>query len=130
MTATQIMNSNRKCILIVDDEEQIRTLIINIFDIMRTDYQGVTAPDGHLAINRLMQQRFDLVLTDWHMDDMDGLELAKIIRNMLPDMRILLMTGSSLSNLDSKAKSLLAGWIEKPFTPTHILDVIAKALLN
>ena len=130
MTAKQTMNSNHKCILIVDDEEQIRTLIINIFDMMRADYQVVTAPDGHLAINRLMQQRFDLVLTDWHMDDMDGLELAEIIRNMLPDMRILLMTGSPLSNLDSRAKSLFVGWIEKPFTPIHILDVIAKALLN
>ena len=90
----------------------------------------MTAPDGFIAIDQLMQQEFDLVVTDWRMGEMDGLELAEIVHSMLPDTRILLMTGSTISDLDGGTKSLLAGWIEKPFTPTHILKVIEQAIAD
>ena len=123
------MNSNgHKSILIVDDEEGVRTLIKNILKTWKPDYRVVTAPDGFIAIDQLMQQQFDLVVTDWRMGEMDGLELAEIVHSMLPDTRILLMTGSTISDLDGGAKSLLAGWIEKPFDPDHLLSTVDRVL--
>jgi CheY-like chemotaxis protein len=124
------MNSNgHKSILIVDDEEEIRTLLKRIFATRKPDYRVVIAPDGFIAIGRLMQRGFDLVLTDWRMDGMDGLELAETIRNMAPDTQILLMTGSDTSELEGMVKPLgLAGLIAKPFTPTHILNVVEQVL--
>lgn len=124
------MNSNsHKSILIVDDEEDIRALLKRILEARKPDYRVATAPDGFIVIGRLMQRGFDLVLTDWRMDGMDGLELAGVIRNMAPDTRILLMTGSGTPELDDTVKSLgLAGWVAKPFTPTHILNVVEQAM--
>ena len=123
------MNSNNhKRILIVDDEESIRTLLKNIFEELN-DYQVVTAPDGPLAIYRLTQQAFDLVLTDWRMGDMDGLELARVIRDMRPDTRILLMTGNAAPEFAGAIESLeLNGWIKKPFTLSHVLNMVEQVI--
>jgi two-component system chemotaxis response regulator CheY len=122
------VNGHRR-ILIIDDEENIRLLLKHIFETWKPDYQVVTAPDGFTAMARLMQRGFDLVLTDWQMAEMDGLELAEAILDISPDTKILLMTGAVTSELDSAVKSLgLAGWIEKPFTPTHILNVVEQLI--
>ena len=118
-----------KRILIVDDEEGIRTLLKLTLAGVKPDYQVVTAPDGFAAMGWLMQQKFDLVLTDWRMGEMDGLELAEAIRDSWPDTRILLMTGTPTPELEGAVKSLgLHGWIEKPFTPTHILNVVEQVM--
>lgn len=124
------MNVNgHKSILIVDDEEEICTLLKRILEIHQPDYRVMTAPDAFIAIERLMKHGFDLVLTDWLMSDMDGLELAGVIRDMSPDTRILLMTGTTTPELDGAIKSLrLNGWVGKPFTPTHILNVVEQAM--
>jgi len=123
------MNSNgHKRILIVDDEEGIRTLLKYTFE-ERNDYQVVIAPDGLIAIYRLMQQEFDLVLTDWRMGNMDGLELARVIRDMRPKTRILLMTSYVTSELDGAVKSSrLDGWVKKPFTLPHLLHTIEQII--
>jgi len=123
------MNSNgHKRILIVDDEEGIRTLLKYTFE-EQNDYQVVTAPDGPLAIYRLMQQEFDLVLTNWRMGDMDGLELAHVIRDMRPNTRILLMTGNTTPEFAGVIESLgLDGWIKKPFTLPHILNMVEQVI--
>lgn len=124
------MNTNGyKCILIVDDEEGIRLLLERVLTTQKPDYQVVTAPDGLTAMGWLRQQGFDLVLTDWRMGDMDGLELAQAIRTISPNTQILLMTGSATPELDGAVESLgLHGWIEKPFSPTYVLNVIEQVL--
>jgi DNA-binding NtrC family response regulator len=123
------MNSNgHKRILIVDDEESIRTLLKHTFE-ERNDYHAVTAPDGFIAIDLLRRQGFDLVLTDWRMDDMDGLALAEAVQSISPDTRILLMTGSITSELDDAVKSLrLDGWVKKPFTLPHVLNLVEQVI--
>ena len=123
------MNSNgHKRILIVDNEESIRTLLKHTFE-ERDDYHAVTVPDGLIAIDLLSRQRFDLVLTDWGMGDMDGLELARIIRDMRPDTRILLMTGNTAPEFDDAVKaSKLDGWVKKPFTLSHILNTVEQVI--
>jgi CheY-like chemotaxis protein len=124
------MNSNSyKSILIVDDEEDSCMRLKRIFEIHKPDYRVVTAPNAFIAIEQLMKHGFDLVLTDWLMSDMDGLELAGVIRDMSPDTQILLMTGTPTPEFDGAIKSLgLNGWVEKPFTPTHILNVVEQAM--
>jgi DNA-binding NtrC family response regulator len=123
------MNSNgHKRILIVDDEEGIRTLLKHTFE-ERIDYHAVTVSDGFIAIDLLKRQGFDLVLTDWRMDDMDGLALAEAVQSISPNTRILLMTGNATPELDDAVKSLrLDGWVKKPFTLSHILNTVEQVI--
>jgi DNA-binding response OmpR family regulator len=124
------MNFNSyKRILIVDDEENICNLIKRIIETRKPDYQVVTAPDGFTAIDWLMQQEFDLVLTDWQLGRINGLALAAAIRNIWPNTRILVMSGIVTSELDRAVRSLgLNGWIEKPFTPSHIVKLVEQVM--
>jgi CheY-like chemotaxis protein len=122
-------NNGHKRILIVDDEENTYLLLKHIFETRKPDYQVVIAPDGLTAMGRLMQRGFELVLADWQMAEMDGLELAERILDISPDTKILLITGAGTPELDSAIKSLgLAGWVEKPFTPIDILNVVEQLL--
>ena len=124
------MNPNgHRWVLVVDDEESVRTLLKMTFERLRPDYQVVTAPDSYAALGRMMQHSFDLVLTDWHMGGMDGLELAGAIRDISPDTRILLMTGSDPCQLHDVVESVgLKGWLEKPFTPVQVLNVVDQVM--
>ena len=124
------MNPNGyQWVLVVDDEENVRTLLKLIFERLKPDYQVVTASNSYAALGRMMQHSFDLVLTDWHMGDMDGLELAGAIRDISPDTRILLMTGSDPHQLPEVVESVgLDGWLEKPFTPAQVLNVVEQVM--
>lgn len=123
------MNPNGyKRILIVDDEESIRTLLKHTFE-ERNDYHAVTASDGFIALDLLKRQGFDLVLADWRMGDTDGLALAEAVQSVSPDTRILLMTGNATPELDDAVKSSrLDGWVKKPFTPSYILNTVEHVI--
>jgi DNA-binding response OmpR family regulator len=70
-----------------------------------------------------------LVLTDWHMAGVDGLELAAAIRDISPATRILLMTGTDAYQLRNAATALgLDGWLEKPFTPDQVLSLVEAVI--
>ena len=56
-------------------------------------YGIVTASNGHDALERFMPQRFDLVVTDYKMPRMDGLELIVNLRKLQPELPIILVSG-------------------------------------
>ena len=117
----------RSVILVVDDEEGIRSsrkefLEENGFDVF-------TAENGHEALEIIEKRGIDLVMTDYQMAGMNSLEFVKIARQVSPATRILLMTGTNYLLPDSEVKTLgLDGYIEKPFTPTQILDMVDHVL--
>jgi len=122
------MNSNNhKHILIVDDESSIRALLKHALEDFH-NYQVILAADGHTALDFLKLQHFDLVLTDWCMNGMNGLELAKLVRILSPDTQILLMTGSDVTDFDDQARALLAGLIKKPFTLSLVIKTIGQVI--
>ena len=115
-----------KMILVVDDDNLVNEFINETLS--RLGYTVYSASSGAEALEMMEEYDFDLVLTDWRMGEMGGLELAESIQGISPDTRILLMTGSDMSDFDGKAKSLLAGWIKKPFTLPHILNTVEQVI--
>ena len=72
------METPRKTILIADDEEDLRMLVeITLED---PAYRIVTAVDGEQAIKQIRQIRPDLVILDWMMPRLNGLEVVKLLR--------------------------------------------------
>ena len=81
-------------ILIVDDEEFIRSAIVNIIDWNSIGFDEVyEAEDGELAYEIAIEKRPDVILTDIRMPFMDGLELSEKISNQLPNTKILILSG-------------------------------------
>jgi DNA-binding NtrC family response regulator len=120
---------NKKHILIVDDEEAILGLLSRLITAWRPEYIVITSQDGQTALAYLRQQAVDLVITDYHLKGMNGLEIAEIARNIWPTMPVVLMTGQGTDELRQHADSQgLTAYIEKPFTPTQVLELVETAI--
>jgi two-component system chemotaxis response regulator CheY len=118
-----------KTILIVDDSESIREVVS--FTLENEGYNVLIAVDGTDALRFLNGQNIDLIITDLHMPEMDGITLIKEVRNM-PDYQripILFLTTESQAAKKMEAKDAGAtGWIIKPFVPAKLIAALSKVL--
>ena len=104
-------------ILVVDDFSATRTIVINYLS--KLGYKNtVEAEDGFSALARLKSALFDLVVTDWSMSDMSGLDLLKQIRedSNLKHIPVLMVTSEDLQgNIITAIKAGLNDYIVRPF---------------
>jgi two-component system chemotaxis response regulator CheY len=100
----------------------------------RAGFQHVDhVQDGLTALNRMRTTRYQLVISDWNMKPMSGLDLLKHIRSeqSFADVRFLLMTGSPSLDLALAAETAGAdGFIAKPFTAQGLIDKINELLIK
>ena len=119
--------SPKQKILAIDDEQIVR---ISCERILRpAGYDIDTCADGLNALIMIDAKKYDLVLTDLKMPNMDGLEVMAAIKKKLPDAKVIIVTG--YSTLDNAVKATLTGaynYIEKPFSPETLLAVVRDAL--
>ena len=118
-----------KTILIVDDSESIRE-VVN-FTLENEGYNVLVGVDGQDALKFLDGTAIDLVITDLHMPNMDGIGLIKEVRNNPTYQRIpiLFLTTESQVNKKMEAKDAGAtGWIIKPFVPAKLIEAIKKVI--
>jgi two-component system, chemotaxis family, chemotaxis protein CheY len=115
-------------ILVVDDFATMRRIIKNI--LKQLGYSNVEeADDGASALTKLQGAKFDLVITDWNMPNMIGLELIKAIRASEPikSTPILMVTAEALKeNIIEAVKSGVNNYIVKPFTAEVMREKIEK----
>ena len=104
-------------ILVVDDFSATRTIVINYLS--KLGYKNtVEAEDGFSALARLKSALFDLVVTDWNMSDMSGLDLLKQMRadSDLKHIPVLMVTSEDLQgNIVTAIKAGLNDYIVRPF---------------
>jgi len=114
-------------ILIVDDEQTIRELLIRL---LKPDYEITTVCDGQEAIKVLENdKRFDIILTDFKMPEMDGMELLRRSLDLIPDISVIIMTGFGSIEIATEAmKEGACDFIEKPFNFEKIINTIEKVL--
>jgi len=116
-----------KTVITVDDSSAIRMMIS--FTLRTAGHEVIQAADGLDALNQLKTRGVDLVITDVHMPQMDGIELTRRLRG-LPIHKstpILLLTTESDPAMKAKGKEAGAtGWLVKPFQQDQLLAVVAK----
>ena len=106
----------RKRILIVDDTDSMRIILETYLNFISPDYQVVTAPNGFIALTRFREQPFDLVITDYSMPFMNGLDLILALRRQAPTLPIILMTAAVHLSLRQTAEQMdNVSFFEKPF---------------
>jgi CheY-like chemotaxis protein len=102
-------------VLVVDDEEPLRKLIVALLS--RQGHQCMTASNGMEVLNKINQNKFDAVITDIVMPEMDGIALTKELLSLYPNLPIMIMTAHSKEYPTESA--LMAGardFIGKPFS--------------
>ena len=106
--------SDHPRLLIVDDELLIRDLLYDFFK--ERDYEIAVAENGERALEHLATGRFDTVILDLKMPDIDGLELAKRIRANDAEVPIIIMTGyPSLESAIEAVRRRADDYFIKPF---------------
>jgi len=119
----------RDTILIVDDEEMIRTLSVAMLEAF--GYDTLVATDGEKALEifRSEGSRISLVLLDQSMPTMDGLAVFKELRRIRPEVKVLLASGFSEQEVSARYQGLgLNGFIQKPFNVKHLSDEVLRVL--
>ncbi|HEY4743649.1 MAG TPA: response regulator [Desulfuromonadaceae bacterium] len=114
-------------ILIVDDEQDIALILkLHLED---AGYRTASAQDGEQAIAMLAKQEFDLVLLDFRMPRMGGVEVLQRIRESGSDVAVIMMTAHGSENLAVECmKSGALDYFPKPFTLDDMLPRVARAL--
>ncbi len=80
-----------KAILFVDDHEVLARLMCEIIEMQ--GYRAVCAFSGAEALKILEQENFDLLVTDFRMEGMNGLELARKVHERKPELPVIIVTG-------------------------------------
>jgi len=115
-------------VLVVDDFSTMRRILKNI--LKQIGYSDIEeAEDGNSALARLRQGGFGLVVSDWNMPNMTGLDLLKAIRadNALNNMPVLMVTAEAKKeNVMDAIKAGVNNYVVKPFTADVLKEKIEK----
>lgn len=115
--------------LIVDDNEDMLNFLSSHF---QTSYTIVTAVDGVNALNKLKEQEVALIISDWMMPNMNGIDLCKAVRNNQLTSHIPFILLTAKTDTEAKITSMNCGadaYIEKPFSLQY-LEACIKNLLE
>ncbi len=117
--------SNQRTILVVEDEDNIRTLIVSVLG--REGYCLLQAANGADAYELcvLSPRKVDLMITDLTMPLMSGVELVRKVFTIKPDMRVIMLSGRSSETL---RKIRGVSIFTKPFTIKSLLAKITEVL--
>jgi signal transduction histidine kinase/ActR/RegA family two-component response regulator len=113
-------------ILVVEDDPRVSRATVNA--LTELGHAPVSVASGHAALNRLTEDRgFDLMITDVVMPEMTGVELAREVAVLHPELRILFVTGyvGEAGSVDELAGAEL---LRKPFTVAQLASAINRAL--
>ena len=117
-------------VLVVDDEPEIAELMRDMLE--GAGYEVATAESGAVALALLETARFDAIVSDLHMPDMDGATLWRQIEQHHPALarRILFVTGDTLSpGAREFLREAHCTGLDKPFSKADLLAAVAQLLI-
>lgn len=114
--------------LVVDDMSTMRRIVRSILKELGFD-NVEEAEDGNDALAKLRSGKFDFVVSDWNMPNLDGLEMLKAIRadDKLKSLPVMLVTAEAKKeNIIEAAKAGASGYVVKPFTAAVLEEKLTK----
>ncbi len=121
------MDAQTTKIIIVDDEEIVLSLAHDALE--DSGYEIELARSADEAVQKLEKGFFDFILTDIRMPDCDGIQLARMARQLIPSIGVMFMTG--YANLNSAKDAIKEGaydYIMKPFELNEIRQAVKNAI--
>jgi len=122
------MKNQDEVFLIVDDEPDMCWALENI--LKKNGFCSKKALNGREALELVNQNCFRLVFLDAKLPDMEGLQLAKKIRDIDPSVRIIMVSGyfyrDDTDILNAEKQGLINGFIAKPFLHNQVMKIIER----
>jgi CheY-like chemotaxis protein len=120
--------SAKRWMVVDDDEGALAYMREMVSKLGVKQIECFTNGEDALTAFKAAPESYELVITDFQMPEMDGVELSRRILTITPRTKVLLMTGSNLFNDAVAAREGFSGFLKKPFHVTalqRVLDAIA-----
>ena len=117
-------------VLIVDDDANMRN-IINRMLVRMGNFEILEAPDGERGWDILTTSLVDLVISDWDMPKLSGLDFLRKVRadERLSRMRFILLTGmATRESILEAIEARVTNYIVKPFSQKDFTEIVSKSL--
>ena len=115
-------------ILVVDDSDLARSLIGDV--IARSGHEVSTAPGGREALEKLGAGKFDLLVTDYMMPEMNGAELVANVRRLYSSLKVLVISSYYDSEILPRDQGPGDAMLRKPFRNEDLLAEVARLLAS
>lgn len=114
-------------ILVVDDEKNIRLTVKRCLE--APDLVIEDAINGEEALQKLSVESYKLLLLDLKLPGIDGMEILRIVRNLYPEMKVIIISAhGSIQTAVEAMKEGAVDFLEKPFAPSDLRQIVQKAL--
>jgi signal transduction histidine kinase/ActR/RegA family two-component response regulator len=114
-------------ILVIDDEDSVREILSEILKVK--GHKVVVASDGEEGVERFKKETFDLVFTDLGMPKISGWEVGKIIKEMNPEVPIIMITGWGMElSKEKMSESGIDLIVSKPFQFDQVVELVSEAM--
>lgn len=116
-----------KKVLVIDDERVVCNSCRRVLE--QEGYDVSVAMNGQEGIERVSQEEFDAALVDLRMPGISGMDVVRAVKNVRPQIRIIIITGySSISSAVEAMQLGASDYLPKPFTPKELTDRVHRAV--
>lgn len=114
-------------VFVVDDERPVMQLCMTVLEIQGHQVEGFTR--GEEALARLGLGRPDLLVVDYKMPGLNGIEVVRRARSLYPDLRVVMITGHGTREMVEEARAAgVNAVLLKPFTPNELASTVASTV--
>jgi two-component system chemotaxis response regulator CheY len=120
-----------KNVMVIDDSRIMRSIVKNTFDQLKIPCTYLEAGDGEQALHLLKTNKVDLILLDWNMPNLTGIDFLKRVRSMeeYKNTPIVMVTSEAARlNVVEAVKEGISAYIIKPINEKIFMEKISKIL--
>jgi len=114
----------KKVLIVEDDEVFVPIIEIALRDL---DFEMDIAQDGYTALDQLAKNKYDLIISDYRLPEIHGLDILRAAHNFNPGCHTMLISAATEEMQDANLDELnCLGFIRKPLTPMQIREVVTR----
>ncbi len=122
------MSLDQKRILVVEDEPHVGQALWRALTLLDPAYGVEAVESAEAALDRLEHINFDVVVTDFKLPGMSGLELLEHVRQRCPSTRTILITAYGTAQVEDRGRRLADVYLPKPFGMRDFISTVQQAL--
>jgi DNA-binding NtrC family response regulator len=118
-------------LLIAEDEDTLSYFLRQSLEDSTPPFKVEVVAGGDEALKRVVSNRFDLMIVDLRLPDMDGLSLIKAVRQFDPFMKVIVMTAYGSPETEKEVRTLgIHGFVTKPFVVEEMKRMITRVVTD